>query len=237
MRKLKSKRILILLLMMSMLLLQQNFVTIAAKPRGPFSLPELPYKYSALSPYIDSKTMKIHHQKHHGGYVEKLNEAINKYPELRNKSIEYLLSNLNSLPKDIQESVRNNGGGHYNHSLFWTIMAKNKGGEPKGSLREHIDKDFGSLESFKDEFKSAATKRFGSGWVWLVKDNKNKLRILSTPNQDTPIMVGIEPIMGLDVWEHAYYLKYQNQRGEYVDNWWNVVNWNEVEKRYKSISN
>lgn len=222
---------LLAIVLISMLILQ-NYVLAGNKVKGPFVLPDLPYKYSALSPYIDTKTMKIHHQNHHGTYVENLNEAINKYPELKNKSLEYLLTNLNTLPQDIRESVRNNGGGHYNHSLFWTIMGKSKKSEPEGKLKEDIDKTFGSFENFKKEFKDRGTKRFGSGWVWLIKDDKGKLRIVSTPNQDTPIMVGITPIMGLDVWEHAYYLKYQNKRGEYVDNWWNVVNWDEVEKRY-----
>jgi Fe-Mn family superoxide dismutase len=177
--------------------------------------------------------MKIHHQKHHATYVEKLNEAVNKYPELKDKSLEYLLTNLDKLPEDIRETVRNNGGGHYNHSLFWIIMGKNKGTEPKGKLKEDIVKTFGSFENFKKEFKAAALGRFGSGWAWLIKDKDGKLKITSTPNQDTPIMSGISPIMGLDVWEHAYYLKYQNRRGDYIDNWWNVVNWDEIEKRYK----
>ncbi len=200
---------------------------------GPFKLPDLPYSYDALEPYIDAQTMMIHHDKHHAAYVEKLNEAVNKYPELKDKSLEYLLSNLDKLPNDVKETIRNNGGGHYNHSLFWTIMGKDKGGEPKGKLKEDIVKNFGSFDNFKKEFKTAALNRFGSGWAWLIKDRDGKLKIISTPNQDSPIMVGTAPIMGLDVWEHAYYLKYQNKRGDYIDNWWKVVNWDEVEKRYK----
>jgi Fe-Mn family superoxide dismutase len=200
---------------------------------GPFKLPELPYSYNALEPYIDKETMTIHHQKHHGTYVDKLNEAINKYPELKEKSIESLLSNLEAIPADIRETVRNNGGGHYNHSMFWTIMGPNKGGEPKGKLKDDITKTFGSFDNFKKEFKTAALGRFGSGWAWLIKDKDGKLKIVTTANQDSPIMNGITPIMGLDVWEHAYYLQYQNRRAEYIDNWWVVVNWDEIEKRYK----
>lgn len=203
------------------------------KKEGPFKLPQLSYSYDALEPYIDAKTMEIHYLKHHGAYVEKLNAAVNKYPELKDKSIEDLLTNLESLPDDIKETVRNNGGGHYNHSLFWTIMGKGKGGAPKGELKEDIEKTFGSFEEFKNKFKTVALDRFGSGWAWLIKDKDGKLQIISTANQDSPIMNGISPIMGLDVWEHAYYLKYQNQRGEYIDNWWNVVNWEEVQKRYE----
>lgn len=200
---------------------------------GPFKLPQLTYSYDALEPYIDAETMKIHHTKHHQAYVDKLNEAVNKYPDLRNKTLEQLLTNLNSLPADVREQIRNNGGGHYNHSLFWTIMGPNKGGEPKGKLKDEITKTFGSFDNFKKEFKAAALGRFGSGWAWLIKDKDGKLKITSTPNQDSPIMEGIVPIMGLDVWEHAYYLKYQNRRGDYIDNWWNVVNWDEIGKRYK----
>ena len=203
--------------------------------KGPFSLPELTYKYNALEPYIDAETMKIHHKKHHAAYIDNLNKALSKYPELSNKSIEYLLTNLEELPEDIKESVRNNGGGHYNHSLFWSIMGDNEESEPTGQLKEVILKSFNTFENFQEEFKIAATSRFGSGWVWLIKDTKGNLKIISTPNQDSPIMDSIIPILGLDVWEHAYYLKYQNKRGEYVDNWWKVVNWEEVEKRYTSL--
>jgi superoxide dismutase, Fe-Mn family len=200
---------------------------------GPFKLPPLPYSYDALEPYIDAQTMTIHHQKHHQTYVEKLNEAVCKYPQLTNKPVEDLLANLEEVPADIREKVRNNGGGHYNHSFFWTIMGKDKGGEPKGKLKQDIDKAFGSLENFKKEFKTAALDRFGSGWAWLVKDKQGKLLIISTPNQDNPVMTGLSPVIGLDVWEHAYYLKHQNKRGDYIDNWWNVVNWEEIEKRYR----
>lgn len=215
------------------LLLPLNIVKAEPQTDGPFKLPPLPYSYDAFEPYIDTETMKIHHDKHHAAYVAKLNEAVNKYPELRDKSLEYLLTNLNSLPNDIREAVRNNGGGHYNHSLFWTIMGKNKGGEPKGKLKQDIIKNFGSFENFKKEFNAVALNRFGSGWAWLIKDNNGKLKIFSTANQDTPIMAGISPIMGLDVWEHAYYLKYQNKRADYINNWWNVVNWDEICKNYK----
>jgi Fe-Mn family superoxide dismutase len=232
----KTKKLIpIFFALVTFTLLTLNFVKAESKPEGPFKLPPLPYSYDALEPYIDSQTMKIHYEKHHGTYVEKLNEAINKHPELRDKSIEYLLENLDKLPADIKEAVRNNGGGHYNHSLFWTIMGKNKGGEAKGKLKEDIVKNFGSFDTFKKEFKDAALGRFGSGWVWLIKVKDGKLKIVSTPNQDSPIMEGITPIMGLDVWEHAYYLKYQNRRGDYIDNWWNVVNWEQIEKRYESL--
>jgi len=216
-----------------LLLLPLNIIKAESQSEGPFKLPPLPYSYDALEPYIDAETMKLHHDKHHGAYVAKLNDAVNKYPELKDKSLEYLLTHLNSLPSDIRETVRNNGGGHYNHSLFWIIMGKNKGGEPKGKLKEDIIKTFGSFENFKKEFNTAALDRFGSGWAWLIKDNNGKLKIISTANQDSPIMEGIQPIMGLDVWEHAYYLKYQNRRADYIKNWWNVVNWDEISKRYK----
>lgn len=233
MRNLKSRKLfLTIFAALICILLPINYAW-AEEAEGPFKLPPLPYSYDALEPYIDSQTMKIHYEKHHGAYVENLNKAVNKYPELRDKSLEYLLTNLNKLPEDIREAVRNNGGGHYNHSLFWTIMGKNKGGGPKGKLKEDIDKSFGSFENFKKEFKAAATGRFGSGWAWLIKDKDGKLKVMSTPNQDSPIMNGMTPIMGLDVWEHAYYLKYQNRRTEYIDNWWNVVNWDEIEKNYK----
>lgn len=234
MKTLKRKDLFLLLCVgLLCILLPVNYVKGKGQGENPFKLPSLSYSYDALEPYIDAETMKIHYQKHHGTYVEKLNEAINKYPELMDKSLEYLLTNLDKLPDDIREAVRNNGGGHYNHSIFWTIMGKNKGGEPKGKLREDIAKTFGSFENFKKEFKSAALGRFGSGWAWLIKDKDGKLKIVSTANQDSPIMMGISPVMGIDVWEHAYYLKYQNKRGEYIDNWWNVINWDEVEKRYR----
>lgn len=201
--------------------------------RYPFQLPQLPYSYDALEPYIDTETMTIHHQKHHKAYVDNLNKALSNYPDLQGKTLEELLMNLNTLPRDIREQVRNNGGGHYNHSFFWTIMGKGKGGEPKGKLKDDIIKSFGSFDNFKKEFKDAATKRFGSGWAWLVKGKDGKLSITSTANQDSTIMVGITPVLGIDVWEHAYYLKYKNERGSYIDAWWNVVNWDEIEKNYK----
>lgn len=222
-----------LLLVLSFVLIPGNYIRASEQTQGPFKLPPLPYSYDALEPYIDTQTMMLHHDKHHAAYVEKLNEAVNKYPELKDKSLEYLLTNLDKLPSDVRETIRNNGGGHYNHSLFWTIMGKDKGGQPKGKLKEDIVKTFGSFDNFKKEFKASALNRFGSGWSWLIKDKDGKLKIVSTPNQDSPIMSGISPIMGLDVWEHAYYLKYQNRRGDYIDNWWNVVNWDEIEKRYK----
>ncbi|WP_243122298.1 superoxide dismutase [Clostridium thermarum] len=205
----------------------------AAEADGPFKLPDLPYSYDALEPYIDTQTMKLHHDGHHAAYVAKLNEAVNKYPELKTKTVEELLMNLDKLPQDIREAVRNNGGGHYNHSLFWNFMGKNKAKAPTGKLRSDIDKTFGSFEDFKKAFKEAALNRFGSGWAWLIKDKDGALKIVSTPNQDSPIMEGITPILGLDVWEHAYYLKYQNKRGDYIDAWWNVVNWDDISKNYK----
>jgi Fe-Mn family superoxide dismutase len=199
-----------------------------------FTLPELDYSYDALEPYIDAKTMEIHHTKHHGGYVTKTNAAIEKYPELAGKSIEDLLRDLNAIPEDIRTAIRNNGGGHYNHSIFWKIMSPNGGGEPIGELADAINSVFGSFENFKETFSNAAATRFGSGWAWLVI-NGSRLEVLSTPNQDNPISQGMKPVMGLDVWEHAYYLKYQNRRPEYISNWWNVVNWESVNQRFLSL--
>jgi len=203
-----------------------------------FKLPALPYDYDALEPYIDVATMWIHYNKHHGGYVKKLNAALEKHPELQNWSLEDLLSCLHEVPEDIRTAVRNNGGGHFNHSLFWTVMSPNGGGQPKGELLKALEETFGSFEKFKEEFAKAALGRFGSGWAWLVV-KEGKLLIGSTANQDNPLMpedisgfTGT-PILGLDVWEHAYYLRYQNRRGDYIKNWWNVVNWDEVERRYK----
>ncbi|NIK13379.1 superoxide dismutase [Alkalibacillus almallahensis] len=196
-----------------------------------FELPELPYAYDALEPHIDKETMNIHHTKHHNTYVTKLNAALEGHSDLQDKSLEELLQNLNSLPSDIQTAVRNNGGGHANHALFWTVLSPNGGGQPTGELADKINEKFGSFEDFKDQFKAAATGRFGSGWAWLVVKNGD-LEITSTPNQDTPVMEGVTPILGIDVWEHAYYLKYQNRRPDYIDAFWNVVNWDEVNKRY-----
>ena len=198
---------------------------------GKFELPKLPYGYDALEPYIDKTTMEIHYTKHHNGYVTKLNDAV-AGTDLENKSLEDILKNASKHPV----GVRNNGGGHYNHSLFWTIMKKDGGGFPKGDLESAINSSFGSFEEFKNKFSNAAATRFGSGWAWLIVQD-GKLAITSTANQDNPIMDVAEekgtPILGLDVWEHAYYLKYQNRRPEYIDNWWNVINWDEVVRRFK----
>lgn len=196
-----------------------------------FELPPLPYAFDALEPYIDAQTMEIHHDKHHAAYVKNLNAALEKHPELSNKSLDELASNPNSLPEDIRAAVRNNGGGHFNHTLFWSLMSPNGGGEPKGPLAQAIGSAFGSFASFKENFEKAAVGRFGSGWAWLGMQN-GKLAVISMPNQDVPMLEGMVPILGIDVWEHAYYLKYQNRRPEYVSNWWNVVNWEEADRRY-----
>ncbi len=197
-----------------------------------FELPRLPYDYTALEPYVDAQTMEIHYTKHHNAYVTKLNGALEKYPELQEKSIRELLTDLNALPEDIRTAVRNNGGGHMNHSMFWTIMKNAEGQKPEGDLLSAIEEKFGSFDEFKTVFSDAAATRFGSGWAWLVlKDGK--LEVMSTANQDNPVSEGYEPILGLDVWEHAYYLKYQNRRPEYIENWFNVVNWDQVAKLYK----
>lgn len=193
-----------------------------------FELPELKYKYTDLEPYIDAQTMEIHYSKHHQGYVNNLNKALESHPELLDKSVEELLQELNSLPEDIQTAVRNNGGGHYNHSLFWNIMSPNPQTQPSDKLLEMINRDFGSIDKLKEEFNNAAAKRFGSGWAWLVQDGE-KLEVISTPNQDSPVSQGKNALIGVDVWEHAYYLKYQNKRGDYVSAWWNVLDWEAVE--------
>lgn len=192
-----------------------------------YTLPDLPYGYDALEPYIDVETMHLHHDKHHNTYVTNLNVAIEKYPELGEQSIEELMKNLNEVPEDIRTAVRNNGGGHANHSFFWKIMAPNAGGEPTGAIKDAIDQAFGSFEKIKEEFKTAATGRFGSGWAWLVWNN-GKLEITSTANQDSPLTDGKTPIIGLDVWEHAYYLKYKNVRPDYIAAFWDVVNWDQA---------
>lgn len=197
-----------------------------------FKLPDLPYPYDSLEPYIDAKTMEIHHSKHHAAYVNNLNNALSKYPELEKYSITDLLRNLESLPEDIRLLVRNNGGGHFNHSLFWEIMKKD-GGEPEGDLLKAIERDFSSFSSFKEKFSNVAKNHFGSGWAFLSLSKFGKLYVFSTPNQDNPLMSGLIPILGLDVWEHAYYLKYQNRRAEYVDNFFNIINWEKVMKIYK----
>ena len=203
-----------------------------------FELPALPYGYDALEPYIDTCTMLIHHTKHHAGYVNKLNAALAKHPEWEGRSLEELLGNLDALPEDIRTAVRNNGGGHFNHSLFWTVMSPQGGGEPEGELRQAIDAAFGSFAAFREAFTKAALGRFGSGWAWLVVLDDGSLAVTSTPNQDNPLMRGYvdvtgTPILGLDVWEHAYYLRYQNRRAAYVEAWWNVVNWAEVARRFQ----
>ncbi len=196
-----------------------------------YTLPDLPYAYDALEPYIDEETMHLHHDKHHNTYVTNLNAAIEKHPELGEKSVEELLADFDSVPEDIKTAVRNNGGGHANHSFFWEILAPNAGGEPTGAIKEAIEETFGSFDDFKEEFKTAATGRFGSGWAWLViKDDK--LAITSTANQDSPLMDGQTPVLGLDVWEHAYYLKYKNVRPDYINAFWSVVNWDKVNDFY-----
>jgi Fe-Mn family superoxide dismutase len=196
------------------------------------SLPALPYPSDALEPHIDKQTMEIHHGKHHNAYVTNLNAALEKHPELQSKSLDDLLKGLNSVPEDIRTAVRNNGGGQWNHSMFWQIMGPNAGGPPSGAIADAITSSFGSFDKLKEEFKKAAVGRFGSGWAWVVSSG-NKLTLESTPNQDSPIMEGKKAVFGIDVWEHAYYLKYQNRRPDYVDAWWNVVNWVEINKRLR----
>lgn len=201
-----------------------------------FELPDLPYDYDALEPHIDERTMRIHHDKHHAGYTKKLNAALEGHSDLQQKSIEDILADLNALPADIKTAVRNNGGGYANHSLFWSIMSPDGGGMPEGELASAIDQAFGSFEDFKDQFSSTAAGQFGSGWGWLAIDSGGALKVLSTPNQDSPLSQGMTPILGVDVWEHAYYLNYQNERGSYLNAWWNVVNWGEVSQLYKGAT-
>lgn len=196
-----------------------------------FELSPLPYNYDALEPYIDTQTMQLHHDMHHQTYVNNLNTAVGKYSDLQSKSPEDLVRELNSIPEDIRAAVRNSGGGHVNHTMFWQIMAPNAGGEPTGAIADVISENFGDFETFKQRFNDAGAKQFGSGWVWLIRNSDGKYEITSSPNQDSPITGGNFPIMGNDVWEHAYYLKYQNKRPEYLKQWWNVVNWNEINKR------
>jgi Fe-Mn family superoxide dismutase len=202
-----------------------------------FKLPDLGYSFDALEPNIDAKTMEIHHDKHHATYIEKLNAALEGHTDLQKMDIVELITNLNKVPEDIRTAVRNNGGGHANHSFFWTVMSPDGGGEPKGPLTEAINKEFGGFDDFKNKFKEAAVGRFGSGWAWLCGYD-GKLHICSTPNQDSTVMEDKNhaPILGLDVWEHAYYLKYQNKRPDYIDAWWNVVNWNQVEEYFGMIA-
>ncbi|MGX6978174.1 superoxide dismutase [Vagococcus elongatus] len=198
-----------------------------------YTLPDLPYAYEALEPHIDVETMHLHHDKHHNTYVTNLNAAIEKHPELGEKNIDDLVADLANVPEDIRTAVRNNGGGHANHAFFWEIMAPNAGGEPTGAIKEAIDAKFGSFDNFKAEFAAAATGRFGSGWAWLVVNN-GELEVMSTPNQDSPLTEGKTPVLGIDVWEHAYYKKYSNVRPDYIKAFWNVVNWDEVNKRYEA---
>ena len=197
------------------------------------TLPDLPYAFSALEPYIDALTMETHHDKHHAAYVKNLNAALEKHPELQTQSVEELLRSINTVPEDIRTAVHNNGGGHANHSMFWTIMAAKAGRPADGKVGEAIEKSFGSYAQFQEQFNDAGTKRFGSGWVWLVGPKGGKIEILSTANQDSPLMEGLYPILGNDVWEHAYYLKYQNRRPDYLKAWWNVVNWEAVNQRFE----
>lgn len=199
-----------------------------------YTLPELPYAKDALEPHIDELTMTLHHDKHHNTYVTNLNAAIEKYPELGSKSIEELVSNLDDVPEDIRMAVRNNGGGHANHAFFWEIMGPNGGGEPTGAIKEKIESTFGSYDAFKEQFTAAAVGRFGSGWAWLV-DNNGTLEIMSTPNQDSPLTEGKTPLLGIDVWEHAYYKKYSNVRPDYIKAFFNVINWDEVNKRFAAL--
>lgn len=195
-----------------------------------FELPELPYAYNALEPHIDEETMKLHHNKHHQAYVDKLNEALKDYPALQKYPVETLVTNWKKMPKAVQEAIRNQGGGDANHTMFWNIMSENGGGSPVGQLSKQINEDFGSFVKFKEAFNEAGTKQFGSGWVWLIFTDK--LKIVSTPNQDSPLTDGNYPIIGNDVWEHAYYIRHQNRRDAYLKAWWNVVNWPEAEKRF-----
>jgi len=197
-----------------------------------YTLPPLPYDYGALEPHIDAKTMEIHHGKHHAAYVNNLNAALKDHPDHQGKTIEALIADLNALPESIRTAVRNNGGGHANHSLFWQLMKPGGGGDPSGAIGDAISAELGGFAPFKDAFAKAATTRFGSGWAWLVAGKDGKLAVTSTANQDSPIMEGQKPILGLDVWEHAYYLKYQNRRPDYITAWWNTINWDEVNRRY-----
>lgn len=198
----------------------------------PYVLPPLPYAFDALEPHIDARTMEIHHGKHHQAYITNVNAALEAHPDLLKKPVEELVAGLNSLPEAVRTAVRNNGGGHANHSLFWTIMGPGKGGEPGGALGKAIAASFGDFAAFKDTFAKAAMGRFGSGWAWLVSDKSGKLQVVSTANQDSPLTDGATPILALDVWEHAYYLNYQNRRADYVAAWWNVVNWENVAGRF-----
>ncbi|MBV9878033.1 MAG: superoxide dismutase [Verrucomicrobia bacterium] len=199
-----------------------------------YELPPLPYPFNALEPHIDAKTMEIHHDKHHQAYITNANNALKDHPDLAAKPVDELIANLNQVPESIRTVVRNNAGGHSNHSFFWQIMAPNAGGAPKGKLAEAITATFGSVDAFKEKFQAAGASRFGSGWAWLVVNKDGKLEITSTPNQDSPIMEGLKPVIGIDVWEHSYYLLYQNKRPDYLKAWWNVVNWDQAEKNFSA---
>jgi superoxide dismutase, Fe-Mn family len=205
-------------------------------PTGTVKVPPLPYPYDALEPHIDARTMQFHHDKHHATYVKNLNAALNKHPELKSKSVEELLRTLDTVPEDIRKTVRNNGGGHVNHSMFWKIMKPKGGGEPTGDIAAAINQNFGSFAAFKKQFNEAGASQFGSGWAWLVRNKDGKLEVTSTSNQDSPLSEGKYPILGNDVWEHAYYLRYQNRRADYLDAWWNVLNWEEINKRFAAAS-
>lgn len=234
----KKKYTILFLVSLSIISFITLIPTITAKSNNlgdsEFELKALPYAYDALEPYIDKETMMLHHDKHEKAYLDNLNKAIAKYPELYKKGLEGILKDLNSVPEDVRETVKNNAGGVYNHDFFWSIMSPEKDQNPNGDLLKAIIKAFGSLDNFKTKFKDAALGRFGSGWAWLILDKDGNLSIISTANQDSPISQGLTPILGLDVWEHAYYLKYQNKRGDYIDNWWHVVNWKQVESNYNS---
>lgn len=197
-----------------------------------FQLPNLSYGYNALEPYMDEQTMHIHHDKHHKAYMDKFNTALEKYPDLYKKTVEEILADIDSIPEDIRTAVKNNGGGYYHHSIFWQMMSPNKS-EPKGELKKAIDKTFGSFDKFKEKFTAEASTHFASGWTWLVKDKKSNLSVISTPNQDSPISQGLTPLLGIDTWEHAYYLKYQNRRPEYIEAWWNVANWDYARRMFE----
>lgn len=197
-----------------------------------YKLPELDYAYDALEPHIDRATMEIHHTKHHQAYIDNLNKALEGYKEYQDMNIWELIKELNNLPEEIRTAVRNNGGGHLNHKMFWKLMSPNGGGKPLGEVAKKIDEDLGGFDKFKEEFKKAALGRFGSGWAWLVVNEEGKFEIMSTANQDNPISEGKKPLLGIDVWEHAYYLKYQNKRADYIDSWFNVVDWKKVEEKY-----
>jgi superoxide dismutase, Fe-Mn family len=201
-----------------------------------YELPPLPYPFNALEPHIDAKTMEIHHDKHHQAYITNANNALKDHSDLAAKPVDQLIADLNQLPESIRTVVRNNAGGHSNHTFFWKIMAPNAGGKPKGKLAEAIDSTFGGFDQFKEKFQAAAVGRFGSGWAWLVVGKDGKLAITSTPNQDSPIMEGLKPVLGVDVWEHSYYLLYQNRRPDYLKAWWNVVNWDQAEKNFDAAS-